>query len=560
MKKITLLFSFIVLFTTYNAAQAQDTLLVAPGLGTLNAAINEHGGNKIYKLEADKWYQINAIIENVDYHLQIIGEKPVGNQMPATVQTNVDAGGAVFQRMFDAKGDVTFKNIYFVNASLTGSYGMRFLFQSKDGARTHIQNCIIDPVGIADMVYVTSVNNRTYLYDNLILRHGHLNHFWDGQVVSHDAGQNEGLDTLIVENNTIVSVGTGLHNTGFARNVDNYVRFNHNTLIMHKVNLDWSAWDEEYYFTNNLLFDAAARPTPHSWNLSMPGIKPAKPNFPLIMADTIPGEALPSSRMQYVQYNLLYRNPKLYELVDELNELAEADGHSKVYLKPLMWPIDSIDVSREVCLFNNEDDFPYFLYGNTFTNVDPEWEEPLIYEYSDKLYEWTRYVSLNDMGYETPPSSQWPNWHWDLDGDPSINEAWPVINARYNHPDIRTGSIAGLPLGDLNWFPEARAIYEENRDLIEAHIHAGNTDKLIVTSTNPDITEPAITVFPNPVKDILTVNMTADMIRVYSLTGSIIKTARNTNQVNVSGFNKGMYIVRVDKDDRTYTSRIIIIK
>ena len=560
MKNLYTTICLFVLFFVQHPLNAQEILVVEPGLGTLNAAINQYGGERIYQLKAGQWYQLDGIIENVGYHLQIIGEIPEGDGFPATVQTNVDAGGAVFQRMFDAKGDITLKNIYFVNADLMGTYGMRFLQQNTDGARTYIQNCIMDPAGIADLVFVASVQTKTYLYDNLILRHGHLNHYWDGQVVSHDAGQTEPVDTLIVENNTIVSAGTGIHNSGFAKKVDNYIRFNHNTIVMQKVNLDWSAWDEEYYFTNNLLFDAASRPTPHAWNVSMPGIDPAKPNFPLIMADTVPGEQLPSSRIQYVQYNLLYRNPKLYELTDELNAMAAADGKSLMYMKPLMWPIDSIDVSREVCMFNNEEAFPFFRYGNTFENVDPQWEEELIYEYSDKLVEWVRHVAMNDMGYQTPPASQWPDWHWDLDGDPSINEAWPVFNGRYTNPEILTGSIGGLPLGDLNWYPEAKAIWLENKELFLAHMHAANTERLIITSAKQLTAHPEITIFPNPANDRISLNIVADEINLFDLMGRHLRSAEKVRHINVSDLQNGIYLIRIKTGPDLSTQKVIIAR
>jgi hypothetical protein len=547
------------LFVFNTIIQAQEILIVEPGLGTLNTAIKEYGADRIYQLKAGAWYQLDGIIENVDYHLQIIGEKPTGDGFPATVQTNVDAGGAVFQRMFDAKGDITLKNVYFVNADLMGNVGMRFINQSKDGARTWLENCIVDPAGIADLVFVASVNTKTYLYDNLILRHGHLNHYWDGQIVSHDAGQTIGLDTLIVENNTIVSAGSGMHNSGFAKKVDNYVRWNHNTIVFHKVNLDWSAWDDEYYFTNNLLFDAAVRPTPHEWNISLPGVDVAKPNFPLIMADTIPAEILPSERIQYVQYNLLHRNPALYALADELNTLIASQGKF-VYHKPLMWPIDSINVSREVCMFNNHEYFPMFLYGNTYSNVDPLWEDELIYEYSDNLVNWVSNVARQELGLTAEPANQWKNWHWDLDGDPSINEAWPVFNGRYTNPELLTGSIEGLPLGDLNWYPAAKALWQEHKDQIEAHMRAGNVEKLIITNVNPVTIPKTITIFPNPARDIITINIQADKIIVFNITGSVVKSASFTNQINVSDLAGGLYYVRINKGNEIHTQKIIVVK
>ncbi len=101
---------------------AQEVLVVEPGLGTLNAAIAANGGNKIYELTAGEWYGLDAPIENVDYHLIIIGSEPAeAGGKPATLQTGTDVNGATFARMFDAKGDITLKNIFFVNADLNGT-------------------------------------------------------------------------------------------------------------------------------------------------------------------------------------------------------------------------------------------------------------------------------------------------------------------------------------------------------------------------------------------------------------------------------------------------------
>ena len=95
MKKFTFLFLSVLLLFSY-AGIAQTVLVVQPGVGTLNAAIKANGGNAIYQLKAGEWYQLDAIIENVDYHLQIIGQEPaVKGGKPATLQTGSDAGGAV---------------------------------------------------------------------------------------------------------------------------------------------------------------------------------------------------------------------------------------------------------------------------------------------------------------------------------------------------------------------------------------------------------------------------------------------------------------------------------
>ena len=72
-------FLLFVTFVAITTANAQEVLIVDPGIGTLNTAIDTYGGDRIYQLQAGKFYQLSALIENNGYHLQIIGEEPVGD-------------------------------------------------------------------------------------------------------------------------------------------------------------------------------------------------------------------------------------------------------------------------------------------------------------------------------------------------------------------------------------------------------------------------------------------------------------------------------------------------
>ena len=64
-----------------HALIAQDTVTVAPGLGTLEAAIALDGGSKIYKLTAGAYYGLTSIVQVSDSTmgagngLTIIGEE-----------------------------------------------------------------------------------------------------------------------------------------------------------------------------------------------------------------------------------------------------------------------------------------------------------------------------------------------------------------------------------------------------------------------------------------------------------------------------------------------------
>lgn len=541
--------------------RAQDILVVEPGVGTLNAAIGEHGANKVYQLKAGEWYQLDAIIENDGYHLQIIGEDP-GDGMPATLQTAADATGAVFARMFNAKGNITLKNIYFVNADLTGVIGDQFLEQAGVDGRTIINNCVLHPASFGIAIVLASGNNKMYYTDNLAIRMGHQLNPNDGHFFVTD-GSGVGFDTLYVENNTFVSMGTTMHAGGFNQMIHNYSKWNHNTIIHQKSQIDWASLENEYYWTNNLMFDVQTQPWAVTWQ-PMPGGTADKPQPALIYADTIPEEALPTNRIQFVQYNLHYRNPGFYALIDELNELAVEKEKPMMYLMPLIWEEDSAYVSRETTFFSDNTNFPAWKYGNTFTDIDPQWEDQKIYEHSDWLVEWTRPASMvHAMGLpadEVPPTSEWTQWHWMPEDDISINETWPVFNGRYTNPEVLTASIEGLPLGDLNWFPEAKAIWEKNKQAIDDHMRETKEERIDVTVNVSDMPklDSGITVYPNPVKDVIRISRQADMVDVYDLTGSLVISAQNVDQINVSDFSKGIYLVRVKVGTDFSTHKVVI--
>jgi len=564
-KTITMLLIGIFMSSFSANIKAQDVLVVDPGVGTLNAAIDAHGANKIYQLKKGEWYQLTSIIENDGYHLQIIGEDP-GEGMPATLQTNADAGGSVFARMFNAKGNITLKNIYFVNADLTGVIGDQFLEQAGVDARTIINNCVTHPTSNGIAVVLASGNNKLYFTDNLSIRMGHQLNPNCGHFFVTD-GSGVGFDTLYVENNTFVAVGTNMHAGGFNQMVHNYSKWNHNTIIHQKSQIDWSNFEEEYYWTNNLMFDVQTQPWAVTWQ-PMPGSPASTPQPALIYADTIPGEALPTQRIQFVQYNLHYRNPKFYDLIEELNALAIEKEKPLMYLMPLIWPVDSADVARETAFFNDDTKFPNWKYGNTFTDVDPLFEDAKIYEHSDWFVKWTKPASMQHaMGLpasEVPPVTEWTQYHWMPDADISINDTWPVFNGRYTNPEILKASIEGLPLGDLNWFPEAKAIWEANKKLIDDHMRAGNEEKITLSGTSVNNLPGqgiGISIYPNPVKgDIITLSREADRVIVYNVTGSELISIRNVNQINVAELPNGIYLVRVQSNNEFFTHKVIIAK
>ncbi len=571
MRKFTSFLSVFTLLLFAITTLAQDVLVVEPGVGTLNAAIAANGGNKIYQLKAGQWYQLDGIIENVDYHLQIIGENPTNGGMPATLQTNADAEGAVFGNMFNAFGDISIKGIYVVNADLTGVVGGPFITQNDSLGRIVVDGCILDPVSNGNAIILSGAKTCTYFTNNLVLRMGHQLNPNDGHFFVANGTSGVGLDTLYVENNTFVCMGTNMFAGNFNAVVHGYIKFNHNTWVMQKSQIDWSVWEESFIFTNNLMFDFNTQVWAANWQ-PMPGADVSQPKPALIYADTIPGETLPSVRQQFWEYNMLYRNPKFYDLINELNVIAVDSGKPVVNYMPLLWPVDSINainpnnIPRETVLFADDVDFPNWKEGNNKYNLDPQFEDTRIYEHSDKFVEWTRPASLiHALGFPSdrfPPASQWAQYWWDLDGDPSINEAWPVFNGKYTNPELLKASIENLPLGDLNWFPEAKAKWASQKDDIDAHIHAGNEGKFIFTGIKSDleVNRFSVNIFPNPVSNQFKLSKVVDVVTVSDIAGRQLRKLINTDIVSVKDLKTGIYFVSYELNGQVGSQKITVQK
>lgn len=79
-------------------------------------------------------------------------------------------------------------------------------------------------------------------------------------------------------------------------------------------------------------------------------------------------------------------------------------------------------------------------------------------------------------------------------------------------------------------------------------------------NTNHKVLSEQIKVFPNPVSETLYISgITAiDNIIFYDSLGRLVYETQNANQVHVSKFNKGMYVLQVFSDGRTSTHKIII--
>lgn len=97
-----------------------------------------------------------------------------------------------------------------------------------------------------------------------------------------------------------------------------------------------------------------------------------------------------------------------------------------------------------------------------------------------------------------------------------------------------------------------------------------DTFSILVQTSIEDIIEPATRIYPNPADDILNIeiNNTGDQVlelEILSVTGRVIfqKEYRNTNahyseQIVLTGYAKGIYIIKVRQADRVYFGKVVV--
>lgn len=590
MKKLYTLLTL--LMAMFAMVQAQEIVVVPPGVGTLNAAIKADSSTKIYQLTAGEWYQLDGIIENNGWHLQIIGEEPADGGLPATLQTNQDLEGNVFGKMFDAKGDITIKNIYIMNVDLLGQIGGALLSNTAYSARTIVDNCVMEPVSGGNVILCRGGMDKIYFTNNQVFNMGHMLSPNDGHFFVTDASTTEeGLDTLYVENNTFVCMGTNMHMGAFTPFVHNFVLWNHNTFVNQKSQFNWSLFENEMYFTNNLMFNAQTQLWAVPWG-AMPGhdagyLLPGLIYADTIQIDSVTYETLPCERISYVNYNNLYRHQAFYDLADEINALDDNDTVIDVYHMPLVWepgtePFDGLK-SRETLLFEDDATFPYwsYEYDLNWADQDPGWTDPKIAESGEDFAEWTSPATyMHALGFpvdheKVGPATEWTQWHWDPDGDNTINDAWPVFDGTYTNATMLKASIENLPLGDLNWYPAQKAQWEAEKDQIFAHIKAGNTEKYQLTSvgSNMIVEQSFSSIYPNPVENQATIMFDMDAngdveIAIYNTVGQQIEVLMSefrtagSHQVTFdrSDMPQGVYFCTIKAGAKSETHKMVFAR
>jgi len=495
------------------AVTAQDTLDVAPGTGTLNAAIKANEGNKVYRLQNgyNGYYVLDEIINNTGFELTIVGGgKPDAGDtkptMPATVQTS-GTGGTPFSYMFDAFANITLKNIYFVDATADGVFNAQFFLHiGGNNVRAIIDHCILDPAG--SPIYCTGGSPKIYITNSLLNMLTNQTTSVNGPINFYFANNENGVDTLVIENNTMLGLSTAVF-ANFSPVFNNFTLINHNTFIHHKCQIDWMFNQEKFYFTNNLMYDCHVIPYERAWVGGWDKYPMGGAVSELLWSATDDsvysgGIKIPFGYeyvTSFVANNIEFKNQQFLDNLDALYTWAQGKGAAiSMYFQPLVWTPDAParGINLDTALARNPQasiynsvEYPNWKAAGNKYDINPTFTDHRIDSLSAILAEWALPATKNDYFasyYDGGTAFTSLNWYWDPDGNVGQNETWPLFDGTYTNSAALSGGLDGLPLGDLNWFSEKKAIWESNKNAAEKHIMSLNTDKMdLSTISDQDI-------------------------------------------------------------------------
>jgi len=401
----------------------------------------------IYRLQRGALYlQDETMVIDFDFTLIAAEDDGTGTQPPMLIR-GVTGDGKTLGYFIKLKGDsLHFKiqGLIFQGVMLDGDRksGDRATGVRLYGDRNHMEvdNCIFNNI-LTQTVHVASASNAVVkLTNNIFRNNSRPDRPWGGYTASF----RDNTDTLIVQNNTWFN-GYGYIFSNI-RNLFNYVKYDHNTIFMGGISGYWVPYLTDCDFTNNVIYgDLFLGQFQFEWEEGYWGPGGKHGIITLTKLDSARladyGKAEIDRRVSV--HNNVYGWPQEFK-----DWYATADSLGGLQCE--LWMSAGTD-----SMFKGLGDYNYpsFSAENNI-EADPGFDADMRSAVISKCLEWAEGYRANEL--YVPVDTYYPQ-----DGT-SYFEIWPLPeNLVYTNSTVLTHAEGGFPAGDLNWFPDKKAEWEE---------------------------------------------------------------------------------------------------
>ncbi len=405
-----MIFVLIAMFTISASAQTRY-VDVAPGIGTLNTAINGDTTatgeridplNTVYRLQrVEDIFYISELIENIDYPLTVVAEE--GDRPRPYLALKTDADGNNPDYCFRAKGDLTLRGLHLTLKDDLGAVSRRTVRASADDITIIVDDCWFDDAHQSGF-RIDNPGNKLYLTNSIFSNLGDPGNPDNGRGID-DRGND--IDTLVIEDCTFYNITSRVIRDGGGH--IKYSKINNNTFVNvggHR-GFDFGVI-AGLDFTNNVLHNVGFIP------------RDTASSSAVIMIDPITQELIDMGLTQEVNIsnNSIFRDTILME-----DFLTDSTRVTQIFNENTMEVIDSV-----------------VLEGFYHVNVDFE-NPPIDADIKNQIdYQLNPDLLIEDTPDWTIPEP--PNTIYHLDVPFSFN---------YSNAVAASGATHGGQIGDRNW-------------------------------------------------------------------------------------------------------------
>ncbi len=396
----------------------------------------------VYKAESGNFYAFDGTL-NCDFALTIIGPDNtwIKNQTapPVILQVPAAAGG-VGRDMIHllTGGSIRVMNVI-MDGNLSDDNLVGAFVVNQGGNKMVFDNC-----GFGECQYFTSRNQAvadTVSYTNCVFVNmvRKASTPFNGMLTRIDAA----VKNFIFENNTSVNSSRLFGNGG--NFITSKMSEIHNTYLNMQVNGHELHWYEGLQ-ANNIYYN---------WSYRGRNLSTNHYEAPFTTWDHYyEVENKLDSISVYEGKNAFYLNPAFPDYwKNTINPLVTND--SLKLIPCFLW-----DTGVDTTIANDDN----FKIGKNYWQFDPMFTSNP--SKVDSMLAWDSFYWASTLGITG--TTTWPDWRtqlvveFDDQGQPKLN--WPpTFDLSYTNDTLLTAGTDGLPLGDLNWFPNDLATYKSNR-------------------------------------------------------------------------------------------------
>ncbi len=600
---------FCILLLVCTSAQAQLVKNVAPGTGTLAAAVaaDTVGGaqnfpaGRVYHLTRGGIYLFNGNITTNGFKLTIVGDPPpaTGNDPgPAFIQATSPGGSP--DNLINAYGDLELRNVWVTSWAQGNAVQWQNISLNKLNSSLIIDSCIFDYSNGVSIILQGGHHNK-YISRNTIYRNQvSTSQWWCGRPNYFNSSS---VDSVWVENCTFVNEGFSFQEQDYG---NAFFLWNHNTLInTAKFAMLNEIWKTAYvgnsifynsHFTGERLKQDAPGQDPDGYLYGAVidvdtlnfrrGVGGGHSNDTLI-TDPTAQAALEASRNVRVAYNANGRDAYLDAFYTKYNtdknaHLPAGEGTPGVDTALMAEPFVNVRTSNMFKTHpnmsfshnfdkaspgftlapTNQDSLTAFLHAQfyaTSVNVDWGWDGGTGATYQQHTFPWQ--ANKTGFFYRTPE------------------------NLTYSNNGLKTGAIGGFPMGDLNWYPTQKAAWMaaggSTADITAMKALPAGFTAVLGIDQKPGAVPAQYSLeanYPNPFNPSTTIKYAlsaAGVVKlvVYDLLGREVRTLVNGNMpagnqsvqwdgknANGSTVGSGVYFYKLTVGSFTATKKMTLLK